>query len=158
MPAEKKDVRARPVIRRARRKDAGPIAEIVQESPQAANWSKKSYEELGALSGEYALVCETGGKVTGFLIGRQAADEAEVLNLAVRLEDRRSGNGGALLGEFLDRARSNGVRRAFLEVRESNAAGIAFYERHGFVQTGRRKGYYQAPKEDAIAMERKLTG
>jgi ribosomal-protein-alanine N-acetyltransferase len=46
----------------------------------------------------------------------------------------------------------------FLEVRESNRAAIAFYDKHGFAKTGRRVRYYQDPVEAAILMEKKLTG
>jgi ribosomal-protein-alanine N-acetyltransferase len=104
-----------------------------------------------------ALLSEVEGRAIGFLIGRQAADEAEILNLAVAKESRRKGEGGALLEAALERFRARGVSRVFLEVRDSNAAGLAFYAKHGFSKIGRREGYYREPFESAIVMEKKFT-
>ena len=86
------------------------------------------------------------------------AEEAEILNLAVVLAKRRKGEGGALLKAAMDEFQARHVSRVFLEVRESNEGGIAFYERHGFLKTGRRASYYRNPEEAAIVMEKKLTG
>jgi ribosomal protein S18 acetylase RimI-like enzyme len=58
----------------------------------------------------------------------------------------------------LEQLRRRGVNKLFLEVRESNEAGIAFYEKMGFAKTGRRPGYYREPEEAALLMEKKLTG
>jgi ribosomal-protein-alanine N-acetyltransferase len=105
-----------------------------------------------------AFVSEEEGKVSGFILGRQVADEAEILNLAVTAAYRRRGEGGALLKAALGGFQSRGVSRVFLEVRESNETGIAFYERRGFSKMGRRAGYYREPDEAAIVMENKLAG
>ena len=71
-------------------------------------------------------------------------------NMAVSGSARRHGLGTRLLGEFLDRARGTGAEMVFLEVRESNHAARALYEKWAFVQSGRRKGYYRGPDEDAL--------
>jgi len=102
------------------------------------------------------VATEADGKAVGFLIARQVGDEAEVLNLAVAPARRRKGEGGALLRAAVAELRKRGVTRVFLEVRESNAAGIAFYENHSFLQAGRREGYYRDPVEAALVMEIKL--
>src|SRR6266853_1984719 len=70
-----------------------------------------------------------------------AAAAAEILNLAVIPVKRRKGEGGALLKAAVEALRARKVSRVFLEVRESNEAGIAFYEKQGFSKTGRRAGY-----------------
>ena len=108
--------------------------------------------------GVLALVSEDGEKVSGFIVGRQAAGEAEILNLAVIPANRRKGEGRALLKGALEEFLARQVSRVFLEVRESNEAGMAFYERQGFSKTGRRAGYYRDPDEAAIRMEMKLRG
>jgi ribosomal-protein-alanine N-acetyltransferase len=82
------------------------------------------------------------------------ADEAELLNLAVREECRRQGEGRALLVELRRRFAESGVSRVFLEVRESNLGAIAFYERMGFRRSGRREGYYLEPQEAALVYEK----
>jgi ribosomal-protein-alanine acetyltransferase len=145
-------------IRAFRAEDAPAVTTILRGAPEAANWTEESYRESLRLPGTVAFVSERDGKVTGFMIGRQVADEAEVLNLAVVPHARRRGEGGALLKAARNEFRARCVSRVFLEVRESNATGIKFYERSGFFKTGQRARYYREPEEDAIVMEMKLAG
>jgi ribosomal-protein-alanine N-acetyltransferase len=107
--------------------------------------------------GTVALIVEAGAEIGGFLIGRQAADQAEILNLAVALKHRRKGEGAKLLKAVLAEFRLRGAKSVYLEVRESNTEAILFYERHGFAVAGLRNGYYHRPDEPAITMEKKLT-
>jgi ribosomal-protein-alanine N-acetyltransferase len=158
MGAETKRERAGATIRAFRPSDAAALTSILRDSREAANWTQASYRQWMNSPGAVAFVSSGDGRVTGFLIGRQVADEAEVLNLAVAPLDRRRGEGGALLGAAMEEFRARGVSRVFLEVRESNAKGIAFYEKRGFFKTGRRAGYYRDPEEAAIVMEMKLAG
>jgi len=81
------------------------------------------------------------GAVRGFGIVRRAADEAEVLTLAVANPWRGRGIGRALLLDAMRQASEMGVRAMFLEVDEANAAALALYRRLGFVQVGERPGY-----------------
>lgn len=157
MVAEANRERIGAAIRAFRAEDAAALTSILQEAPEAANWTQESYRELMNSPGAVAFVSETGGSVTGFIIGRRVLDEAEVLNLAVTTAARRRGKGGALLGAAIEEFRARGVSRVFLEVRETNGTGITFYERRGFRKTGRRAGYYRDPDEAAIVMEMKLT-
>ncbi len=136
--------------------DAGAATAILRASPEAAQWTEWGFKELLAWRGVVALVSEEERKASGFIIGRQAAAEAEILNLAVMPARRRKGEGGALLKAVLDEFRARQVSRVFLDVRESNEGGIAFYARHGFLKSGRRASYYRDPEEAAIVMERKL--
>lgn len=145
-------------IRGFRPEDIAELVSITEESTQSASWSKESYEKLWKLEGFLAFVNETAGCITGFVVGRQVADEGEILNLVVRRENRRRGEGHALLSAVLEQLHRRGVNKLFLEVRESNEAGIAFYEKMGFAKTGRRPGYYREPEEAALLMEKKLTG
>ena len=158
MGAETGRERAGAAIRAFRQEDVAPVTRILERTPEAANWAAESYREALSWPGVLALVCETEGKVSGFIIARHVADEAEVLNLAVEPERRGKGEGGELLKKALEELRERGTRRVFLEVRESNETGIAFYTKRGFVKTGRREGYYREPEEAAVVMELKLTG
>jgi len=158
MEAEIKRERNAPTIRVFRAADAAGATAVLRESSEAANWSEKSYVESLGWRGAVALASEVEGTVTGFVIGRQIADEGEILNLAVVPARRRRGEGGALLRAALDEFRTRRTNRVFLEVRESNHAAIAFYGKHGFAVAGRRSGYYQDPAEAAILMEKKLAG
>ena len=158
MAVDAEDFRDDSEIRRYRSNDAEAVRRILQESPEAADWSTESLEKTSRSDGALALICEKHGEVTGFIIARQIADEAEVLNLGVRRDGRRRGEGGALLEAALGAFKALGVSRVYLEVRESNAVATTFYEKHGFRMTGRRQGYYRNPDEAAVLLERKLTG
>jgi ribosomal-protein-alanine N-acetyltransferase len=103
-------------------------------------------------------VVEVDGKISGFLVGRRVEDQAEVLNMAVRADRWHKGEGSALLSAALEELGLRGAKNVYLEVRESNTRAISFYEKHGFSRSGRRKGYYRAPDEAAMTMEKKLEG
>lgn len=158
MAAETKRRGAACTVRRFAREDAHAVRDIFKQSPQAGALTEDSYKRLPEWVGPLALVSERAGEVTGFFIGREAANEAEVLNLAVMPKYRRLGDGGALVSAALEEMRSRGVHNVFLEVRESNLGAIAFYESFGFSKIGRRKIYYRDPEEAAITLEKKLTG
>src|ERR1700682_4470650 len=149
---------AHPLVRPFQAEDAAAVTDILRGAPEASQWTEWGFKELLGWRGVLALVGEDGGKVIGFIIGRQVGGEAEILNAAVILAKRRKGEGGALLKALMDEFRARRVSRVFLEVRESNEAGIAFYEKHGFSKTGRRAGYYRDPDEPAIVMEVRLAG
>ena len=156
MAAETKGEQVGTTIRAFLPADAAAVTDILRESPEASQWTEWGFKELLGWRGVLALVSEDDRKVIGFIIGRQVGGEAEILNPAVILTKRRKGEGGGLLKAALEEFRSRGVSRVFLEVRESNEAAIAFYEKHGFSRTGRRAGYYRDPDEAAIVMEMKL--
>ena len=92
------------------------------------------------------------GKVVGYAGLLVAADEGYITNVAVFPEQRRRGIAGQLLQVFLNFAEANRLAFLTLEVRPSNTAAIALYESFGFRQAGRRKNYYDLPKEDALIL------
>src|SRR3989442_4766307 len=128
-------------IRAFREADAAAATEILKGSLEAAQWTEWGSRDLLGCRGVLALVSEHEKELCGFIIGGQVAEQAEILNLAVVLAKRRKGEGGALLKAAVDEFNARHVNRVFLEVRESNEGGIAFYERHGFLKTGRRASY-----------------
>jgi [ribosomal protein S18]-alanine N-acetyltransferase len=137
-------------IRRMLASDAAAALYLLEESPEASMWSKESLEE--SASRWIAWVAEFDGQVVGFLIGRPAADEFEILNLAVGKKFQRSGIATKLIHGAIETARSAGVAQIFLEVRASNLPGIALYSRQAFRVCGRRKNYYRDPVEDAVLL------
>jgi ribosomal-protein-alanine acetyltransferase len=157
MATELRREEERAAIRPLRPEDAEAVAEILRQSPEAVLWPEASVREVLEWKGILGLASEAGGEVVAFLIARQVRDEAEVLNLAVSRDNRRRGAGGALLRFAVVEFRKRGVGRVFLEVRESNRAGISFYERHSFSHARRREGYYRDPIEAAIVMDIRLT-
>lgn len=93
-------------------------------------------------------------KVIGYAGLLVAADEGYITNVAVFPQYRRRGAAGKLLDVFLRFARANHLAFLTLEVRPSNAAAIALYTRFGFREAGRRRNYYDLPKEDALILTR----
>lgn len=108
---------------------------------------------------ERALVVECDGQLAGFIVYSRVLDEVCVHNIAVVSSLRCQGLGRLLLAAVLDRARSGGAVRCYLEVRESNRAARKFYQKHGFRPDGLRRNYYPAAsgREDAVLMSRQLS-
>ena len=136
-------------VRAAVRDDLPVMIEISRHAVTAARWSPAHYEQMFS-AGRLTLVIEEDHRVMGFVVGRGVARQWELENIAIRGQARRRGLGSHLLGEFLHHIQSTGGREVFLEVRESNRAARALYEKWAFIEAGRRKSYYQDPPEDAL--------
>jgi ribosomal-protein-alanine N-acetyltransferase len=82
------------------------------------------------------------GAPAGFMLSRRAADEAEILTVAVAPAERGRGIARALLARHLGRLAALGITRVFLEVDDGNRPALRLYARAGFREVGRREGYY----------------
>jgi [ribosomal protein S18]-alanine N-acetyltransferase len=140
------------VVVKCRSGDIPELAAVLQVCPEAAGWPEKSLEEAFQSQPGAILLARENERLVGFVVGRQAAEEVEILNLAVRPEARRRGVGKALVLALLRALGGECQGKVFLEVRESNAAGIAFYRSLGFEQIGRRGEYYCNPSEAAVVL------
>lgn len=114
-------------------------------------WSARDFRDCVA-SGVPFLVAETVDGVAGYVVARDAADEGEILNLAVAPAWHRRGVGRALVARVLAALAGRGVTQVFLEVRASNVAARALYEGVGFREVSRRARYYRRPVEDAVVL------
>jgi ribosomal-protein-alanine N-acetyltransferase len=135
---------AQPILRTLRSNHAAECAALHAAS-FAHSWSVQEFETLlsaANVAGE-AAVDPTSGDLRGFVLARLAADEAEILTIAVDAALRRRGVGRALLAAQMARLPSLGAKKLFLEVERENAAAIALYAKFGFREVGQRKGYYQ---------------
>lgn len=151
------------MIRKMKSGDADAVSRLLAASPEAAPWfplvspaaptTENGETETGGMQ---TLVAEHDGEIAGIIVIRSAADEAEILNLAVLPALRRRGFARALLLAALAAARELHVRHAFLEVRESNLGARAFYSHCGFIETGRRRAYYRQPAGDAVLLTLRL--
>ncbi len=118
------------------RDDAALLASLHASSfPDA--WNKAAICELLAGPGVFVFF-----SADGFVMGRAAGDEAEILTLAVKPQARGKGLGRALIQQLAAHARSLGASRLFLEVGHDNPAALALYAGLGFERVGQRKGYY----------------
>lgn len=97
---------------------------------------------------------ERGGAIAGFALGRVAADEGELFQIATLPEFRRQGIAGRLLDRLHAGMRERGAACCFLEVRSRNAGAIALYEKSGYERIALRKNYY--PDDDAVIYRRSL--
>jgi ribosomal-protein-alanine acetyltransferase len=146
-------------VRAAVEADLPKLMEIAAQAETAAQWNPSEYKKLFAAESQQdraALVVEQDGKVSGFVIGHQLGHqigaEWEIENIAVTGPKQRGGLGSQLLTEFLKVVHERGGRAIYLEVRESNLAARALYRKWTFLETGRRKEYYENPPEDALIL------
>ena len=122
-------------------------------------WSRNMLkEELENDLAAFLVALDGQGTVAGYAGLQVVLDEGYILNVAVRPDCRRQGVAGQLLQVFLDFAKGNQLAFLTLEVRASNYPAIALYGSRGFRGVGRRKNYYEHPKEDAVIMTLDLTG
>lgn len=124
--------------------DLGEVARIQDASPEASHWDVREYLKYDF------RVATADSRVVGFTVARNlAADENELLNLAVDPAFRRTGVGRRLVAALT----SGHPGSLWLEVRESNAIARKFYKSLGFCESGRRRNYYPDSLESAIVMK-----
>ncbi|MCS6891531.1 MAG: GNAT family N-acetyltransferase [Rhodovarius sp.] len=142
-----------PAIRPAGAEAAGELAAIHAAAfPPGEAWAEGAIAALLATPGCFAL--RQG--MAGFVMARVAADEAELLTLAVCPPARRRGIGLALVDQAAAVALALGARSLWLEVGAENAAARALYAKAGFVEAGRRRDYYGAGR-DALVLRLSLS-
>ena len=131
--------------------DAAALAAIHAAAfPPADRWGVDAIRLLLEMPGVFGLALPRG-----FVLARVAADEAEILTLAVEPEARRQGIGGTLLVHAMATAAARGAAAMFLEVSEANGAARALYAAAGFAAAGQRRRYYP-DGSDALVLRREL--
>jgi ribosomal-protein-alanine N-acetyltransferase len=117
-------------------------------------WSEGIFRDCLRV-GYLCRVAECEGQVVGYGIVAMGAGEAHILNLCVGESMRGRGVGRQMLMLLIERSRDAGMQDVFLEVRPSNLHAIALYQSVGFIEVGRRRGYYQAVegREDALVLK-----
>ncbi|HET9999191.1 MAG TPA: ribosomal protein S18-alanine N-acetyltransferase [Nocardioides sp.] len=132
-------------IRPAAAADVDAVVELELTCLGADAWSRGLVEQgiAAALPTVSYLVAEVDGVVVGHAVASAAGDDAELQRIAVDPAYRRRGLASELLAAVESRAAADGAGRLLLEVREDNTTAAAFYENLGFVEVGRRRGYYR---------------
>ena len=138
------------------------LVEVVQIEEQSglSRWGWAAYyAELQGANRDLMLVARPiksasleSPPIAGYIVARETAGELHINNFAVRTEFRRYGIGATLLNQVLYEARQRKANAAFLEVRSTNHAAQALYEKCGFWAIARRVNYYSEPMEDAVVM------
>lgn len=137
-------------IRAAVADDIVAILQTERGSLAAAHWPESRYREAIEQTERLVLVAEESDELLGFLVVSTTTVEWELENIAVSRAFHRQGIGRALLTGLVDRAREAGASEIRQEIRASNLAAQRLGQSVGFVQRGRRKGYYRSPDEDAL--------
>ncbi len=121
-------------------------------------WSAADLRRLAEAPHCFGIAACCGTMLAGFILIGAAADEAEILTLAVDEPWRRHGIGRMLLDAALAEARQRGAAAMLLEVGVSNVAAQSLYTESGFQPVGRRRKYYKGPNgsEDALVMKRSI--
>lgn len=121
-------------------------------------WSRAHFE--GELADPHSInrVVRLDGRAVAYASSWQVDREYRIHNIAVAEALRGQRVGSWLLGRLLRDAARCGCREATLEVRAGNGPARRLYRRHGFVEVGRRKGYYRPEREDAVLMTATLPG
>ena len=145
------------IVRRAREEDAAYIAELEKEIFSDA-WSEEGILESMTKGNAWIYVAysEENSRLLAYVIFYPVLDEGEIARIACAEKARRQGVSSRILQVLEKESAEKGIWLWHLDVRESNEGARAFYIRHGFVQDGIRKAYYDHPREDAVLMTCKL--
>jgi len=147
------------LIEPATSRDAAKLAELHGASFHRG-WGEGEFEAMLTERNTLVHRLRLGRKVIGFAVSRMAADEAEILSIAIAPGHRGHGLSRDLLLTHLGHLAGRGVRTVFLEVEENNQPARRLYQRAGFGVAGRRERYYQQPggeQLNALLMRRDLS-
>lgn len=145
------------ILRKMTSEDLEEVISIDQVS-FSLPWPPRSFQyELTDNPASRCWVAELDGHVMGMLVGWLIVDEIHIATIATHPDFRGRGIGKKLLSFALDAAMDEGAISTFLEVRESNTAALEMYRKFGYVEDGRREGYYKDNAEAAILMSAPLT-
>jgi [ribosomal protein S18]-alanine N-acetyltransferase len=140
-------------------RDAPKLAELHGASFHRG-WGESEFEAMLAERNTLVHRLRMGRKTIGFAVSRIAADEAEILSIAVDANHRGRSLSRNLLLTHLGHLAGRGVRSVFLEVEENNQPARRLYQGAGFAVTGRRERYYRQPSGEqlnALLMRRDLS-
>lgn len=143
-------------IRLATTEDVGSLAAIEQSIFNDARSEKTFHSSIKFDDNAVAIVAETDGEIIAYADVYQALDELQLNNIAVVRPYRGRHIAEKMLNVIIDTGREAGCVAITLEVRESNIPAIRLYEKCGFVEVGRREGYYLDNNEAAILMDKTI--
>jgi ribosomal-protein-alanine N-acetyltransferase len=143
-------------IRALRVGDVEAVVEIEREA-FTTPWQAETFIGLLERDGvELIVMADAQDAIVGYAVLWCILDQGELANIAITPARRGGGLGFRLLAHVLEVARGRGVETVFLEVRASNQAALDLYAHFGFEEVGRRRGYYDHPREDALVMKAAL--
>lgn len=137
-----------------RREDLARVREIATGLKDAPQWPETVYAQALEPGGvrRVALVAQDEARVVGFAVASVVGATAELETLGVTETSQRGGVGTMLMEALKGEVLGAGAEELLLEVRAGNERALGLYRRMGFVEAGRRKGYYAEPVEDAVLL------
>ncbi len=134
----------------------------LEEACFSCPWTAQEFERCLGRKHFHAWGILESGELLGYLTFFILVDDIEIVNLAVRKDQRRQGLGQRLLAKLLHLALAQGLQKIVLEVRRSNIAAQHLYLNNGFTLVGERKGYYppsgDKAREDALVLAWSCSG
>jgi len=125
----------------------------IEKKSFASHWNRQTFlDEFSADNGHY-VVSKENGRIVGYSGFRYVLDEGHITTLAVHPKFRKKGVGTKIIERLIADAKAKGLKKLFLEVRQSNSPAQKIYKRWGFKVIDRRREYYQHPVEDALVMQ-----
>ena len=121
--------------------DCGQAARLHQAA-FFKGWKEKDFQEFLENPLVHGLKIEENHGISGFILWREVADEAEILTLVVTPASQRTGRGSFLLTALSEILIKKGIQYLFLEVAEDNNQAQIFYRKHNFVLQSKRPQYY----------------
>ncbi len=137
-----------------------PLAAMHRACFPDGPWDAATLGRILTLAGGFGYLGWQEDAPVGFILARDLAGEVEVLSVGVLPQWRRRGIGRALIDAVVAKAERDGIGSIVLEVATENTAARALYTAFGFVQVGRRPGYYRQTggRADALILRRGITG
>ena len=148
-----------PIVEAASLRDAPRLAQLHGASFHRG-WGANEFEQMLLDRNTLTHRLRQGRQIIGFSVSRMAADEAEILSIAIAAGQRGKGLSRDLLRTHLGHLAGRGIKKVFLEVEENNQPARRLYERAGFRVVGRRERYYRDPGGEhlnALVMQRDLS-
>ena len=148
------------ITNEANRSDSSAIRRLALVANIDA-WSEADYSDEISRPDSFVITTTDSDVLVGFLVARivpgtAEAPDADLYNIAVDPAAKRQGIGSRLLATLVEQLVKKSVGNVWLEVRESNAEAIAFYERHGFTAEVTRPNFYTNPTENAVIMRLRM--
>ncbi len=161
-------------VRAMKAQDIDNVVKLAARFVEAPHWTRREYEQMPPPAPpavpqtappatppttltRCSVVALSDNHLAGFAVAScLPLEPAEIEGLVVDEKYRRQGIGSALIWACKEWAANAGAFNIRLEVRASNAAALALYQRHGFSAVGRRRAYYSAPIEDAVLLQAPL--
>lgn len=138
-------------IREMEAGDARQMSELERET-FSSPWSEQDFRKAAEDKNTVYVVAQEDGVLLGMCGVKNILGEGEITNVAVKSGRRGEGIGSLLMSELLRLGAARGIKAFTLEVRQSNTAAIALYQKFSFCTEGIRRDFYEKPRENALIM------